>query len=69
MRLMVSILIILTPLSSITWPECSVCSEVLAALAAKGESVIRNINQIDRGYEKVGEKLKALGAKIERQED
>jgi UDP-N-acetylglucosamine 1-carboxyvinyltransferase len=42
---------------------------VLAALAAKGQSVIRNINQIDRGYEKVDKKLKALGAKIERLED
>ncbi len=42
---------------------------VLAALAAKGQSVIRNINQIDRGYEKVDEKLKALGANIRREED
>jgi UDP-N-acetylglucosamine 1-carboxyvinyltransferase len=42
---------------------------VLAALAAKGKSVIRNINQIDRGYEKVDEKLQALGAYIERQTD
>ena len=41
-------------------------SLVLAALAAKGESVIRNINQIDRGYERVDEKLRGLGAKIER---
>jgi len=39
---------------------------VLAALAAKGESVIRNISQIDRGYEKVDQKLMKLGAKIER---
>ncbi|MGD8458126.1 MAG: UDP-N-acetylglucosamine 1-carboxyvinyltransferase [Anaerolineales bacterium] len=39
---------------------------VLAALAAKGQSVIRNINQIDRGYEKVDEKLKTLGAHITR---
>ncbi len=39
---------------------------VLAALAAKGTSTIRNINQIDRGYEKVDEKLRALGAKIQR---
>jgi UDP-N-acetylglucosamine 1-carboxyvinyltransferase len=42
---------------------------VLAALAAKGQSVIRNINQIDRGYENVDGKLKALGAKIERKTD
>ena len=42
---------------------------VLAALAAKGQSVIRNINQIDRGYEKVDKKLKTLGAIIQRVED
>ena len=39
---------------------------VLAALAALGESTIRNAGQIDRGYEKVDEKLRALGARIER---
>ncbi len=39
---------------------------VLAALAAKGESFIRNVGQIDRGYERVDEKLRALGARIER---
>ena len=39
---------------------------ILAALAAKGNSVIRNIGQIDRGYEKIDEKIKALGAHIER---
>ncbi|MDX1991508.1 MAG: UDP-N-acetylglucosamine 1-carboxyvinyltransferase [bacterium] len=39
---------------------------VLAALAAKGESRIGNIGQIDRGYERVEEKLTALGAKIHR---
>ncbi len=39
---------------------------VLAALAAEGKSVIRNVGQIDRGYEKVDEKLRALGARIER---
>jgi UDP-N-acetylglucosamine 1-carboxyvinyltransferase len=41
-------------------------SLLLAALAAKGTSKIRNIVQIERGYEKVDEKLKALGAHIER---
>ena len=39
---------------------------VLAALAAKGQSTIRNVGQIDRGYEKIEEKLMALGAKIQR---
>ena len=42
---------------------------VLAALSARGTSVIRNIGQIDRGYEKVDLKLKSLGAKIERTSD
>ncbi len=39
---------------------------VLAALAANGRSVIRNIGQIDRGYARVDEKLRALGARIRR---
>jgi len=39
---------------------------LLAALAAKGSSTIRNINQIDRGYENVEEKLKSVGERIER---
>lgn len=39
---------------------------VLAALSANGQSVIRNVNQIDRGYEKVDQKLLKLGARIER---
>ena len=39
---------------------------LLAALAANGTSKIRNIVQIERGYEKVDEKLKKLGAKIYR---
>ncbi len=39
---------------------------VLAALAAEGKSTIRNIGQIDRGYERIDEKLRALGARMER---
>jgi len=39
---------------------------LLAALAADGSSTIRNVGQIDRGYERVDEKLRSLGAKIER---
>jgi UDP-N-acetylglucosamine 1-carboxyvinyltransferase len=39
---------------------------LIAALCAKGESVIHNINQIDRGYEHIETKLQALGARIER---
>ncbi len=40
---------------------------VLAALAAEGESVIRNVSQIDRGYERIDEKLRSLGANIIRE--
>lgn len=39
---------------------------VLASLSAAGKSVIRNVNQIDRGYERVDEKLRLIGANIER---
>lgn len=42
---------------------------LLAALCAKGESVIHNINQIDRGYERIDQRLNALGARIRREED
>jgi UDP-N-acetylglucosamine 1-carboxyvinyltransferase len=40
---------------------------VLAALAADGKSIIRNIAQIDRGYEKIDDKLRSLGANIIRE--
>jgi len=39
---------------------------LLATLSADGASSIRNVGQIDRGYEKIDDKLAALGAKIER---
>jgi len=39
---------------------------LLAALAAKGTSTVRNIRQIERGYERVDEKLRLLGARITR---
>ncbi len=42
---------------------------VLAALAAKGTSRIGNISQVERGYEQVDEKLRKLGAHIERKEE
>ncbi len=42
---------------------------LIAALAAEGRSVIRNVGQIDRGYENVDGKLRALGAKVERQSE
>ncbi|MBU6500815.1 MAG: UDP-N-acetylglucosamine 1-carboxyvinyltransferase [Patescibacteria group bacterium] len=39
---------------------------IVAALLAKGESVISNIYQIDRGYEKIDERLRELSAEIQR---
>ena len=39
---------------------------LIAALAAEGESTIDNIQQIERGYERIDERLTALGASIER---
>ena len=41
-------------------------SLVLAGLVAKGETLVDRIYHIDRGYERIEEKLKLLGAKIER---
>ncbi|MCX6812735.1 MAG: UDP-N-acetylglucosamine 1-carboxyvinyltransferase [Candidatus Berkelbacteria bacterium] len=41
---------------------------ILAALCADGETVINNTNYVDRGYENFDERLKKLGAKIERVE-
>ncbi|NBL64472.1 UDP-N-acetylglucosamine 1-carboxyvinyltransferase [Flavobacterium sp. NST-5] len=40
-------------------------SLLIAALSAKGTSMIQNIEQIHRGYENIEERLKSLGAKIE----
>jgi UDP-N-acetylglucosamine 1-carboxyvinyltransferase len=39
-------------------------SLLIAALSAEGTSTIHNIEQIDRGYERIDERLKAIGAKI-----
>ena len=44
-------------------------SLLIAALSASGTSIINNIEQIDRGYENIEARLKAIGAKIERIED
>jgi UDP-N-acetylglucosamine 1-carboxyvinyltransferase len=41
---------------------------LIAALSSHGKSVIRNVSQIDRGYEQVDQKLASLGAIIERQQ-
>ncbi|MDD2986543.1 UDP-N-acetylglucosamine 1-carboxyvinyltransferase [Flavobacterium sp.] len=42
-------------------------SLLIAALSAKGTSIIQNIEQIDRGYENIDERLRAIGAKIVRE--
>jgi len=42
---------------------------LLAALCATGTSTINNVGQIERGYERIDERLKALGARITRIED
>ncbi len=44
-------------------------SLLIAALSARGTSTIHNIDQIDRGYERIDERLRAIGAKIERIEN
>ncbi len=41
-------------------------SLLIAALSAKGTSIIHNIEQIDRGYQNIDSRLRAIGAKIER---
>jgi UDP-N-acetylglucosamine 1-carboxyvinyltransferase len=42
---------------------------VIAALAADGRSLIYNIEQVERGYERIDERLQALGAQLERVDD
>ncbi len=39
---------------------------LIAALGAEGESSIHNIQQIERGYERMDERLRTLGARIRR---
>jgi UDP-N-acetylglucosamine 1-carboxyvinyltransferase len=39
---------------------------LIAALSAEGNSIIHNIDQIDRGYEQIDVRLNALGADIQR---
>jgi len=41
-------------------------SLLIAALSADGESIISNVEQIDRGYQNIDMRLKAIGANIER---
>jgi len=44
-------------------------SLILAGLAAKGETVVNRVYHLDRGYERLEEKLSAVGADIERDSD
>jgi UDP-N-acetylglucosamine 1-carboxyvinyltransferase len=39
---------------------------IIAAMSARGESLIKNVYQVERGYENLTERLKSLGARIER---
>lgn len=58
-----------TPLkaSELTSPDIRAgMSLLIAALSAKGTTIIHNIDQIDRGYENIDERLKAIGADITR---
>jgi UDP-N-acetylglucosamine 1-carboxyvinyltransferase len=41
-------------------------SLVIAALAARGETVVNRVYHLDRGYERLEDKLAACGARIER---
>jgi len=41
-------------------------AHLIAALIAEGESIIDGIEEIDRGYERVDERLNKLGAEIKR---
>ncbi|RLC39996.1 MAG: UDP-N-acetylglucosamine 1-carboxyvinyltransferase [Candidatus Nealsonbacteria bacterium] len=58
-----------TPLQGVTiesWDIRAGASLVLAGLMAQGVTTIKNIEQIDRGYEKLEERLQRLGAEIKR---
>jgi UDP-N-acetylglucosamine 1-carboxyvinyltransferase len=44
-------------------------SLIIAALAARGETQVRRVYHLDRGYERLEEKLSAVGAEIERDGD
>jgi UDP-N-acetylglucosamine 1-carboxyvinyltransferase len=42
---------------------------VLAGLAARGETIVRRIYHLDRGYQRLEEKLRWLGARLSREPD
>ena len=48
-------------------PDIRGCGLLFAvAMSAQGTSIIKNINQIDRGYQNIDGRLNAVGAQIER---
>ena len=51
-----------------SWDIRAGAAMIVAALAAKGKTIVTDVHYIDRGYEGFDEKLRALGAKIERAE-
>ncbi|MDP4827496.1 MAG: UDP-N-acetylglucosamine 1-carboxyvinyltransferase [Flavobacteriales bacterium] len=58
-----------TPLRGVTMTSPDIragVSLLIAALSADGESTIHNISQIDRGYQNIEQRLRAIGAQIER---
>ncbi len=60
-----------TPLRGISMTSPDIRAGVallIAALSAEGKSTIHNIEQIDRGYEQIDERLRAIGADIHRQQ-
>jgi UDP-N-acetylglucosamine 1-carboxyvinyltransferase len=57
------------PLRGITMSSPDIRAGVallIAALSAEGKSIIQNIEQIDRGYQHIDERLQKLGAEITR---
>lgn len=52
-----------------SWDIRAGASLIIAALIAEGETDLRNISQVDRGYEKIEEKLRKIGADIKRVKD
>jgi len=61
-----------TPLQGIEIPSPDLragAALIIAGLVAKGETIIKNIYQIDRGYEKIEERLQGLGLDIKRVKD
>ena len=50
----------------VTGASRGIGAAIAAALAAEGSSTIHNVGQIERGYERIDERLRALGAEIER---